>query len=199
MMQRHLSFALALSALILLSPPSSRAQSAGGHKPGAAAAQRHLLWQDLVPKGWDPVKLVRERVKGKNVDMMDDADPRVLAMMKEMREVWDAAPTNPAMDGVSGRLPGYVVPLDDAPQKGVREFLLVPYYGACIHSPPPPANQIVHVVSDKPIKGFQSMDTVWAVGTLKVSRGESYMGASAYRMEVTAVERYVRPPVQRAP
>jgi hypothetical protein len=164
----------------------------GGKPP---ATPRHLKWQELVPKGWDPGQQVRDRMKGQNVDALSDTDPRVMEMMREMRAVWDAAPTNAAMDGVAGRLPGYVVPLDDSSQ-GLKEFLLVPYYGACIHSPPPPANQIVHVVSPRPVKDFQSMDTVWVHGTIRIQRGDSYMGVSAYRLDATKIERYVRNPAQ---
>ena len=50
------------------------------------------------------------------------------------------------------RLPGYVVPLANAQDGRLTEFLFVPYYGACIHVPPPPPNQIVHVVLPRPIE-----------------------------------------------
>ncbi len=173
----------------------AKPQATATSKARKAAAPRHLKWQELVPKDWDPGQQVRDRLKGQNIDTLSDTDPRVMEMMREMRAVWDAAPTNPAMDGVTGRLPGYVVPLDDTSQ-GMKEFLLVPYYGACIHSPPPPANQIVHVVSPRPVKDFQSMDTVWVHGTIKIERGDSYMGVSAYRIEAAKVERYVRNPAQ---
>jgi nickel/cobalt exporter len=39
---------------------------------------------------------------------------------------------------------GYALPLR-AEEGRVVEFLLVPWIGACVHTPPPPANQIVHV------------------------------------------------------
>lgn len=106
-----------------------------------------------------------------------------------MREVWDHAPSNAAMDGQTVRMPGYVVPLDDA-QAGLKEFLLVPYFGACIHTPPPPTNQIVHVTLAQPAKGLRSMDTVWVSGTLKTLRTDSFMGASSYRMDAVRVMPY---------
>jgi hypothetical protein len=91
------------------------------------------------------------------------------------------------------RLPGYVVPLEEV--KGeLKEFLLVPYFGACIHSPPPPANQIVHVVSSTPLKGWRTMDAVWVNGTLNAARGDTAMGASGYRIADPVVERYVMKP-----
>lgn len=167
----------------------------GAAKP--VSTQRHLLWTDLVPKGWDPMGEFRKRFSDPKMAMLDDSDPKVMEMMRELRQIWDQAPVNPDMDGVSGKLPGYIVPLDDS-RKGMKSFLLVPYYGACIHSPPPPANQIVLVRSARPVKGFQSMDTVWVHGTLQAFRGDSDMGVSGWRIDAVKVERYERPPVQPA-
>lgn len=179
---------------------TDQAQAKPAHPVGGTSAQmpRHLLWSELVPKGWDPMAKFRKRFADPKLAMMDDADPKIMAMMRELREIWDKAPVNAEMDGVSGKLPGYVVPLDDG-RKGMRTFLLVPYYGACIHSPPPPANQIVLVRSSKPIKGFQSMDTVWVHGTLEAFRGDSVMGVSGWRIDARKVEAYERPPVDAAP
>lgn len=161
----------------------------GGGKPVAAGTFREIQWDDLVPKDWDPLK----QFKNTNFSVMNDSDPRATEMLKRMRETWDNAPTNNEMDGVAVRIPGYLVPLEDT-KKGMKEFLLVPYFGACIHTPPPPANQIIHVQAQKPPKGFRSMDTVWISGTLKTLRSDSYMGASAYRMEAVTVEPYVEKP-----
>ena len=66
----------------------------------------------------------------------------------------------------------------------------LPYFGACIHTPPPPANQIVWVVPAKPAAGFHSMDTVWVSGTLRGNRSDSPMGASGYRLDAVLVEAY---------
>jgi hypothetical protein len=114
-------------------------------------------------------------------------------MMRRMRELWDNAPTNPKMSGARVRLPGYVVPLEEV--KGeLKEFLLVPYFGACIHSPPPPANQIVHVKAQAPLKGWRTMDAVWVSGTLQAARADTAMGASGYLIADPVVERYVFKP-----
>jgi len=61
-----------------------------------------------------------------------------------MRSKLDEAPISTKYINQKIRMPGFVVPLD-AVRNGQREFLLVPYFGACIHTPPPPANQIVLV------------------------------------------------------
>ncbi len=168
---------------------TSASQPIGGtgvSKPTANGVFREIKWDDLVPKDWDPLK----EFKNINFSLMNDSDPRANEMLKRMRETWDNAPTNNDMDGASVRIPGYLVPLEDT-KDGLKEFLLVPYFGACIHTPPPPANQIIYVKAEKPPKGFRSMDTVWVSGTLKTLRSDSYMGASGYRMDAVVVERYV--------
>src|SRR4051812_19776056 len=113
------------------------ARSAGG-----AVGFRTIVWDDLIPKDWDPFK----QFKDSKLASLMDGSPQAMAVMREMRRSWDNAPVRFELQGSRVRLPGYVVPLDEA-RGGVKEFLLVPYFGACIHVPPPPANQIVHAVS----------------------------------------------------
>lgn len=155
--------------------------------PTAHAAPREIKWDDLVPKDWDPTK----GFKGGSFGALNDGDPRAADMLRQMRAAWDAAPTVNGLDGQSVKLPGYVVPLEEV-RGELREFLLVPYFGACIHTPPPPANQIV-LVLPKPGARFQAMDTVWVSGTIRAARAASDMGASGYRLEAASVEKYVVP------
>jgi len=164
----------------------------GGTKaapPTQSAAFREIKWDDLVPPNWDPMK----ELKGLDFGALSDADPRAAELLKKMREVWDNAPSNPALDGQAVRIPGFVVPLEET-KDGLKEFLLVPYFGACIHSPPPPANQIIHVLPQTAAKGVRSMDAVWISGTLVREKTDSYMGAASYRMQARAVEPYVERP-----
>lgn len=188
--------ALTLLAVLALSAGPALAQKDGVPlmKPPLAApakpaatpgAPRTITWDALVPAGWDPFK----DFKDLNFQMLDDGDPRAAAMLKKMREVWDNAPVNTALVGQAVRIPGFIVPLEDS-KEGLKEFLLVPYFGACVHSPPPPANQIVHVLPKSPAKGFRSMDAVWITGTLSTGRTDSYMGAASYRIESVSVVPY---------
>ena len=94
-----------------------------------------------------------------------------------------------ALVGQPVRIAGYVVPLDQA-RDAVSEFLLVPTYGACIHTPPPPSNQIIHVVPRSPAKGIRSMDTVWIKGVLRYVVNDSGLGVSSWRVEAVDVEPY---------
>ncbi|HEX2540307.1 MAG TPA: DUF3299 domain-containing protein [Caldimonas sp.] len=172
-------------AAVALAPvlPSAAQAAAPGAEPF-----REIKWDELIPKDWDPFKGFRLRELG----AVNDADPRAGQMLKDMRAVLDNAPVVPALDGARVKLPGYVVPLDEAAGE-LKEFLLVPYFGACIHTPPPPANQIVFVVAPKGTK-FRAMDTVWVSGTLRATRQESTMGASGYRIDAAVVAAYTGPP-----
>jgi hypothetical protein len=176
-------------------PPTASGSAGAGRTAQSAApgtaAPRTIGWEALVPADWDPMK----DLKGLNLSILSDADPRATAALAKLREAWDNAPINPAVVGQTVRLPGYLVPLEET-KDGLKEFLLVPYFGACIHSPPPPANQIVHVLPKAPAKGLRSMDTVWVTGVLTGTRTDSYMGMSGYRIEATQVTPYAERPAR---
>lgn len=174
-----------LFTLLLLALATATAAVAQVDKPPPRPGYAEISWDDLVPADWDPLK----QFKDMNFGALGDADPRAQQMLKKMREVWDNAPVNGQMNGRKVRLPGYVVPLEEN-QAGLTEFLLVPYFGACIHTPPPPANQIVHVLPRAGTK-LKSMDVVWVDGTLKAQRGDTTMGIAGYHLDAEAVVPYV--------
>ena len=91
------------------------------------------------------------------------------------------------LDGKRVRIGGYVVPLDFE-ATNVKEFLLVPFVGACIHVPPPPPNQIIYV---KTAKGFDvegSFDPVYVTGTLKVASQYTGLAETGYSLDADKVE-----------
>jgi len=154
--------------------------------PSLAEEFEETSWESLVPSDWDPLKDFRDLQRYGNVP---DTDPQVQALYERMRKVWDAAPTIATLEGKKVKIPGYVVPLESS-DKGLSEFLLVPYFGACIHTPPPPANQIIHVYTQPPIQGFQSMSAVWVRGRLSLERMDSDLGVSGYTITAAKVEKY---------
>ena len=94
------------------------------------------------------------------------------------------------LEGKLVRIPGFVVPLDDFQDEGA-EFLLVPYYGACVHTPPPPPNQIVMVeMTGKKAVKLNLFDAVWMSGRLKIASVESPYGTVGYQLEGLKVEPY---------
>lgn len=152
----------------------------------AKSSYKTVTWDDLMPKGWDPM------TEFKKIDFskMKDSDPRAMDALTKLRETWNNSPIEPSMDGARIRIPGFIVPLEVAHHQ-ITEFLLVPYFGACIHVPPPPSNQIIHVFPTKPLqKGLQSMDAVWISGELKTLPSDTDMGSASYRMKADIVVPY---------
>ncbi len=98
--------------------------------------------------------------------------------------------TVPEMDGVIGKIPGFVVPLKTTQDMRILEFFLVPYYGACIHVPPPPPNQIIHVTYPGGFKLDVLYEPVWVQGTLEIERTENDIASASYALEAKHVELY---------
>ena len=124
----------------------------------------------------------------------------LLAMREEVtrQRIAKTFLANEQLDQQQVRIPGYLLPLD-FDGKLVNEFLLVPYVGACIHTPPPPPNQIVHVTSET---GFETdgglYTAVWVSGMMKTERNESSLSfvdgsssiPSAYRLDASSISKY---------
>ena len=157
-------------------------------KATPAPNYREIDWDELTPKGWDPMAAF----KGLNMNRLKDSDPKAIEALERMKAAWAEAPVEASLDGKRVKLAGFVVPLE---RKGdaVLELLLVPYFGACIHVPPPPANQIVHVILKKPAEGMKMMDAFWVSGTLSLQHGDSSLGIYGYRMTGERLDAYGLP------
>lgn len=142
-------------------------------------ARYEELYSGLESAGLDPEDLVRK---------YDAYQARIAEVNSSIRE---------DRDGTDIRIPGYILPLEYEGDQ-VTEFLLVPYVGACIHTPPPPANQIIHV---KPNSSFPSMGMftpVWVSGKLIIERTQQSVGLSdgiggfevGYQLQADKVEKY---------
>jgi hypothetical protein len=162
-----------------------RATVAG--EPAKTPAYREVEWAELVPESWHPEKIF----EGINLDELSDDDPRAVKLLEAFAEEWKKAPVRRELQGQRIKIPGYVAPLDWKDDDGLKEFLLVPYFGACIHVPPPPANQIIYVTAGDYLEGIRTMDTVWVYGVLEIETNDSgAMGTSGYSMKPDKVELY---------
>ncbi|TYK65830.1 DUF3299 domain-containing protein [Colwellia echini] len=95
-----------------------------------------------------------------------------------------------ALNNVPIRLPAFIVPLEFDEEQKVTQFFMVPYFGACIHLPPPPPNQTIFVNYPKGIKLNSISDPYWFSGILKTSLIENEMATAAYTLDVHAFEPY---------
>lgn len=158
----------------------------------AAGAWSELEWDALVPADWQPETLFDEV----SIDGLDDTTAEAQALYAELQSVWDAAPVVAELDGLAVKLPGFPVPLEQTGDQ-VTEFLLVPYFGACIHAPPPPANQTVFVDAST-AGGYRQTsagsidiyEPVWVMGTLRARTVTSPLAVAGYTIEAARVMPY---------
>lgn len=153
----------------------------------AAKGIRRIGWEDLMPEGEEErlAQMYQAQMamlySGAGVAEGSAADTAV--QVGTFNTVKD-------LNGVKIRIPGYTVPFEYGADTQIKEFLLVPYFGACIHSPPPPPNQTIFVTADTPIKMKDLAQAVWIEGTIYTQTQESDLADAAYTIKLTALEEY---------
>jgi len=134
-----------------------------------------LDWIDLIPES------ERNQFAPNGMPMVDHNG----AQMEQSK----LGSVRPELNGSQVKIPGFVIPLE-GDDKAVTEFLLVPYFGACIHVPPPPPNQIIYVKFEKGAPIQQLWDVVYIIGTLKTETINSDLAETGYLIEGVALEDY---------
>lgn len=95
--------------------------------------------------------------------------------------------TIPDLDKQQVKIAGYIVPVEVTADNKLKEFFIVPYFGACIHVPPPPPNQIIYARLESPIDMTEIYDAFWIEGQLNVETIHNDLASSAYTMDVRSV------------
>jgi len=166
-------------------PQTATSEQTKASKKTKLLAQYPLLdWSKLTPADWDAMALLDD------IDLsdMEDADPRAFELLKEVRKQWNNAPVIKELDGKPVTMHGYVAILD-GDISHVKSFLLVPYFGACIHSPPPPSNQVVYVHVPGQGIPFNNWEGYVSVsGTLVVTQTDSELGTAGYQMQADIIK-----------
>ena len=151
-----------------------------------AAEPRDLTWSEMIPP--DAPAEVPNMKPLHDLSQMSDALSAESA--PAARQDLPNAPVVQNLDGQAIRLPGYIVPLEVNEQGRTTEFLLVPYFGACIHVPPPPSNQIVHVRSEIGVKLEELYQPYWIEGALQVKASTSELADAGYQMDAQKIYVY---------
>lgn len=182
------------------------------NKTGSEAAETSetgaqiLSWEDLMPEGEDKLlaelytdfyeaqeRRFREQL---TLSQAAEAGADIMSMVGEgsAEDTMEQIGTYNVVTDLNGakvRIPGYVVPLDFNAESEYTEFLLVPYFGACLHTPPPPPNQIVFIKSSPATKIDNIYEPVWIEGIMKTGKFGSEMGNSAYELTLAKLDPYV--------
>lgn len=137
-----------------------------------------LQWHDLLPEGEVFVPNVLQ-------DLIDHDGPSLSSQQPAssgVRTDWN---------GQVVRLPGFIVPLDQR-GTGVVAFILVPFVGACIHVPPPPANQLVFVTTEEPYESAGLFEPVQVTGLFSVSSVSTYLADVGYALTAENIKPFRR-------
>ena len=151
-----------------------------------AAEPKELTWSEMIPADAPPE--APDMTPLHDLSQMGDMETAPAA-----RQDLPNAPVIPALDGQLIRLPGYIVPLEVSEDGRTTDFLLVPYFGACIHVPPPPSNQIVHVTSKEGVKLEELYQPYWIVGAMQVKASTSELADAGYQMDAQKIVVYELP------
>ncbi len=165
------------------------AEALAAEREVEARGARVLTWEELMPEGEEERLAEMYQMQmaqmysgpGGGIEEGSAADKGVqIGTFNVVKE----------LDGQTVRLPGYSVPFSFAAKAEVSEFLLVPYFGACLHNPPPPPNQTVYIKLDKPMPLKDIAQAVWIEGVITTKRQNSDLADTAYTINATLVEDY---------
>lgn len=159
--------------------------------PPPPKGTKELQWNELSPAGWNPGRIL-ERL---GVEDLADNDPHVREIEREIRREWDNAPTVTRGDDAPVRMTGY--PIIMAEGEGLaKTIILVPYHGACVHRPAPPANQMVVVSLKQGLPRNIGQTPLWITGRLHTLATPTAYGRVAYTMTDASWQKY---PAERYP
>ena len=179
---------------ILALPPDEREQY--------YAVEFELWLRDNLASGSRKESSLTDKERKVLAEKPSEVYPKALALwtevtksQKRLEEQYKTVDSR--IDGERIRIPGYALPLEFDGTR-VRDFLLVPYVGACIHTPPPPLNQIVFVSAAKSFESEGLFSPVWVEGTISTSGGShdlSFVDGQAaievgYTVDAAKIEPY---------
>ncbi|MBU1312166.1 MAG: DUF3299 domain-containing protein [Gammaproteobacteria bacterium] len=158
----------------------------------AASEVKTIEWTDLMPE--EDLKLLQQMPEVQHDysqpspfdDNYQGDDPAA----QQWQQILSSAKVREEFNNTKVRVPGFIVPLEFDAEQNVTSFFLVPYFGACIHVPPPPPNQIIYMHGAKNLKADMIYSPFWISGTLKTETMTHDLGQAAYSMAVDSVEEY---------
>lgn len=151
---------------------------------------RELEWIDLLPES-DIKALERlpETMEEMNRGLLDKGVDELTDDV-QMPDVMRSTKVKAELEGEYIKLPGFLVPLDRKSDGTSTRFFLVPWFGACIHTPPPPPNQIVHITYEEGIVLRDMRIPYWVIGELKIEQHDTEAGLATYAINADEVSQF---------
>lgn len=157
---------------------------------------RTVEWIDLLPKDdldalLNPPDYLNEIQDGSAEDAIDsNLGNEIEEPLDRYQQALISQRIIPEMDGQAIRIPGFIVPLEFDDNHNITLFFLVPFFGACIHLPPPPPNQIIYVEYPEGLQIDSTYIPYWISGEVNTTITENDLATSAYTMKMQYVEDY---------
>jgi hypothetical protein len=180
------------TALFFLEPLKSSKESVANtlsHQTLSEESQpvpKEIDWDELMPEGYRPDDIFAKYQS--RIDSLQDDSEEAWQLYQTIQEEMANAPLNEKLNEQWIKLPGFIAPIK---HKGtlITEFLLVPYFGACIHVPPPPVNQIVFVKTAQGhgIETYAAFQAFWVMGQISVQRKKTNVGEAGYRISEATI------------
>lgn len=170
------------------------AYSVADESPPATSPEgefRTIAWDDLIPPKvleilQNPPQYITDTEDGSAEDQISSQISNSIAAASEdpYQQALVSTEVRGEMNGLGVRLPGFIVPLEFDEDQTITQFFLVPYFGACLHMPPPPPNQIVLVDYPEGLKLQELYTPFWISGKIATTFSENDMATSAYSMKM---------------
>lgn len=163
-----------------------------------------IVWSDLLPEGALDEYFRQQEEFYERLEMRLQAEATRLSDVTAGAEIEEGSDldympqfgtfdTVDDIDGTLIRIPGYVVPFNFETDDRYTEFLFVPSQGACIHTPPPPPNQVIYVRAVEAAR----VEDIWAPyyleGVISIERNENDLGNAAYTVDLSSLELFPVP------
>ena len=166
------------------------------HGNSTLAKPKTISWEDLSPTK-DGVNMIFDgaaEMRGTpDISEFEGSKERLdqfLDDMKYMKESQgESGLINIRLNGKSIKIAGYITPIA-FDGENVTEFLFVPYRGACIHVPPPPANQIIYVKEAQGLKADEMWSPFWITGILDANSVSTIVADVGYSIKEAIVSPY---------
>ena len=157
--------------------------------PDGEVVYQEVYWEALVPAEFSPQAIMAKYET--ELAQIADGSPEANDLYVKMQEEFNNAPVNETLNGAFVKIPGFIAPLEFTDET-ITEFLLVPYFGACIHVPAPPPSQtiLVKTAEGHGISFADSYNPIWIVGMLTTEANSTELADAYYYMEDATIELY---------
>lgn len=157
---------------------------------------RTLDWVTLLPQKEQDVLARYQPQEAQTVQELTSQILRSIKASTDTRYKAALMSTNTvnSLDNKMISISGFIVPIDFYEDKSIKNLFFVPYFGACIHFPPPPPNQMLFAQIDRGFMDFEFTQAYTLTGNINLGLFEDPIGTSAYTLDVVSIAHFYGQP-----